>query len=94
MKSKEHILQHLAERADLAGEPIPGQTVVEIAGENRVLIENYKAVREYSPQRIGILVRYGIVLVCGCGLELRRMTKEQLVISGRIDCVALQRRDI
>lgn len=92
MKGKEHILQRLADRADLAGEPIPGQTVIEIAGESRVLIENYCAIKEYSPQRIGIRVKYGTIFVCGCGLELRRMTKEQLVISGKIDAVTLQRR--
>ena len=92
MKGKEHLLQRLTDRVDLAGEPLPGQTVVEIAGENRVLIENYCAVREYSPQRIGIRVKYGMAVVCGCNLELRRMTKDHLIISGRIDSVSLQRR--
>lgn len=92
MKRNEPILQRFTDRVDLAGEPIPGQPVVEIAGDNRVLIENYGAVREYSPQKIGIRVKYGTVVVCGCGLELRRMTKEQLVIAGRIDSVSLQRR--
>lgn len=92
MKGNEHILQRIADRVDLAGEPIPGQTVVEIAGENRILIENYCAVREYSPCKIDIRVKYGMVTVCGCNLELRKMTKEHLIIAGRIDTVALQRR--
>lgn len=92
MKGKEPILQRITDRVELTGEPLPGQTLVEIAGENRVLIENYCAVREYSPQRIGIRVKYGTVIVCGCGLELRRMTKEQLIIAGKIDSVTLQRR--
>lgn len=92
MNGRENFLQKLADRADLAGEPIPGQSVIEIAGDSRVLIENYCAVKEYSRERIGIRVKYGTVIVCGCGLELRRMTKEQLVISGRIDGITLQRR--
>ena len=92
MKGKEPILQRLTDRVELTGEPLPGQSVVEIAGDNRVLIENYCAIREYSPQKIEIRVKYGIVAVCGCGLELRQMTKEQLVIAGRIDAVTLQRR--
>ena len=92
MKGNENLLQRLTDKVDLAGEPLPGQTVVEIAGDNRILIENYCAVREYSPQKIDIRVKYGTVIVCGCGLELRRMTKEQLIISGRIDTVSLQRR--
>ncbi len=81
----------LWEQLDLPGESFPGQVLVEIAGEKRVLIEHHRGVREYSPQRIGVKVRYGVVEVSGCGLELRSMTKEQLVIVGRIDCVALKR---
>ena len=85
-------MQKLADGADLSGEPLPGVPIVEIAGECRVLIERHGGVTEYSRERISVKVRYGTVSVCGCGLELTRMTREQLVISGRIDCVQLQRR--
>ena len=76
------ILQRLADGADLSAEPLPGQPIVEIAGDRRVLIENH----------FGVKVKYGLVCVCGCDLELIRMTKEQLIISGRIDAVTLIRR--
>lgn len=92
MKGDRNLLQRMTERMDLTGEPIPGQPLIEIAGDRRVLIENHFGVREYSRERIGIHVKFGSVVVCGCGLELTRMTKEQLVISGRIDGVTLQRR--
>ena len=72
------ILQRLADRADLSAEPLPGQPIVEIAGDRR--------------EKIGVKVKYGLVCVCGCNLELIRMTKEQLIISGRIDAVTLIRR--
>lgn len=83
----------LWERLDLPGEAFPGQVLVEIAGENRVLIEHHCGVREYSPERISVKVKYGLLQICGSCLELRCMTKEQLVISGRIDCVMLKRRN-
>lgn len=83
----------LWERMDLPGESLPGQVLVEITGENRVLIENHRGVREYSRERIGVKVKYGLVQVCGSCLELRCMTKDQLVISGCIDGVLLKRRD-
>lgn len=92
MKERRNILQRLADEADLSGEPLPGQPIVEIAGDRRVLIENHFGVKEYSRERISVKVKYGVITVCGCGLELIRMTKEQLVISGRIDAVSLQRR--
>jgi len=86
-------MQRLADGMDLSGEPLPGVPVVEIAGDCRVLIERHAGVTEYSRERICVKVRYGVVCICGCGLELTRMAREQLVISGRIDCVQLQRRN-
>lgn len=85
-------MQKLADDADLSSESLPGVPIVEVAGESRVLIERHGGMTEYSRERICVKVRYGFVCVCGCGLELTRMSREQLVISGRIDCVQLQRR--
>ena len=86
-------MQRIADGADLSTEALPGVPVVELAGECRVLIERHGGVIEYSRERISVKVRYGTVCVCGSGLELTCMTREQLVISGRIDCVQLQRRE-
>lgn len=92
MGKRRYIWERLADGADLAAEPMPGQPIVEIAGDRRVLIENHFGVKEYSREKIAVKVKYGFVCVCGCGLELIRMTREQLVISGRIDAVSLVRR--
>ena len=87
-----NLFERLAEETDLSGQPLPGQPIVEIAGDRRVLIENHFGVKEYSKERITVKVRYGCVSICGCQLELLRMTREQLVIRGRIDGVSIQRR--
>lgn len=92
MKKGRSILQRLADGADLPGEPLPSQPIVELAGDRRVLVENHFGVTQYSQERIGVKVKYGQVIVCGCGLELVRMTKEQLVICGKIDGITLIRR--
>lgn len=84
--------EKLAEEVDLPMEQLPGQPVVELAGDRRVLIENHYGVKAYGREKIIVKVKYGCVCVCGCGLELLRMTREQLVIRGRIDGVTLQRR--
>lgn len=86
------LMQKLADSADLPGELPPGIPVVEIAGECRVLIERHSGMVEYSRERICVRVSYGIVCVCGEGLELSLMTRQQLVISGQIDCVQILRR--
>jgi sporulation protein YqfC len=82
----------LLDRLDLPGETLPGQVLVEIAGENRMLIEQHRGIREYTPERIGVCVRYGMVEICGKGLELRSMSREQLIISGCIHSITLERR--
>ena len=85
-------VQKLADSADLSGETLPGIPVIEIAGDNRVIVERHAGIIEYGQERICIKVRYGIVSICGCGLELTRMERDQLVITGRVDCIQLQRR--
>ena len=84
-------LEKLAADAELELEPLPGQPIAEIAGDRRVLIENHMGVKAYGREKIVVKVKYGTLCVCGCGLEMMRMTRDQLVIRGRIDAVTLQR---
>lgn len=92
MRKRRGWIERLAETTDLQGEAFPGQPLLEIYGERRVLIEHYEGVTEYSCQRIQIRVKYGFLCICGGSLELARMTSEQVVITGRIDSVTLIRR--
>ncbi len=80
------------DRLDLPEESMPGETVVEIAGHRRVLIEHHAGVTQYGSERICVKVRYGCIHICGRQLELTRMTREQLIISGCIDSVSLERK--
>ena len=92
MGRRKHWVQKIADDADLSCEALPGVPVVELAGEQRVLIERHGGVTQYSREQVCVKVSYGQVCVCGCGLELKQMTREQIVISGRIDGVRLLRR--
>lgn len=87
-----YFLERLTEGSDLSVEPLPGQPIIELAGDHRVLVENHFGVKAYSREKIVVKVKFGLVHVCGCGLEMMRMTKDQLVIRGRIDGITLQRR--
>lgn len=91
MKQYGSFLGKVVMGADLPGEVLPGQPLVEITGDCRVLIENHGGVTAYGCQEIHIKVSFGKVCICGSGLELARMTKQQLVITGHIHCVKLQR---
>ena len=68
-------------------------TIVEIAGERRVLVENHRGVAAYSQEKILVKVKYGSLCICGCNLQMHHMTKDQLVVFGKIHNVSLHRRD-
>lgn len=82
----------LADAVQLHGEPLPGLSLVEIAGDCRVLIERHRGVLKYDRQQICIKTTYGCVMVCGSDLILMQMTRSQLVITGKIEKVSLKRR--
>ncbi len=86
-----NVFHKLYSAADLSDEPIPGLPLLELAGDQRVLIEKHKGVTEYGRERIMIKVKFGHICVLGSRLELSRMTRGQLIISGRIDCIQLCR---
>lgn len=92
MKQHKYILQRLTDSADLPSEAIPKIPLVEITGDRRVLVENHCGVCEYGTERICVRLSYGQLCVCGSGMEIARMNREQLIISGHIDSVTLIRR--
>ncbi len=89
MGKRKSFFEKLTLAADLPDEPIPRLPLVEIAGDRRVLIENHLGVVAYETDRICVRVTYGTVAVCGSNLELARMIRGQLVITGKIKNVEL-----
>ena len=79
--------------SDLSAEPHPREPLVELVGQNRVLIENHLGVLGYECNEICVKVKFGKVVVCGETMVLSRMTKEQLLITGCIESVRFCRRE-
>ena len=90
--AKGNWVKRLTDGMDQNGETMPGVAVAELAGDRRVLIEGHRGVTEYSRERVTVKVHYGWICVSGCGLELRQMSRQQLVICGRIDGIQLRRK--
>lgn len=90
----ENWMERLADRMELTGEPLPGKTLVELAGDQRLLIEYHFGICQYTPQCVAAKVSYGEISVQGRNLEILRMAKEQLVIKGCIDSVTLIRKKV
>lgn len=92
MRKKRNVLERVVYGADLMTEPLPKLPLIELVGEHRLLIENHMGVTEYGLTEISVKVTYGQLSICGEGLEMARMTKEQLVITGSIDSIRIYRR--
>lgn len=91
MALKAGILGRFASAADLQDEPIPGRPLVEIIDCCRVLVENHNGVCDYGQTLIRVKVKFGSICISGVNLQLARMTKEQLIISGTIESIQLCR---
>ena len=85
-------MERIVDGMELESELFPALPVIEIAGDRRILIERHRGILEYSGERIKVKVQYGAICICGSGLVVVRMSREQLVICGEINCVQLHRR--
>lgn len=63
---------------------IPKITVV---GFEQMLIENYKAILEYQDFYIRLSTEIGILNINGFNLDLKEMTTDDLLITGKIDSI-------
>lgn len=89
MKRRKSWTQKLVHQIEQQGESVPLQPILELCGDRRIWIENHQGVKEYDPERISIAVRYGQISVCGSGLRLSRMQGKMLLITGRIETIAI-----
>ena len=91
MKQNRKIVHRLSGILDMSAQQLPGVPIVELAGTKRVLIENHRGVIEYDSSRIRISVKFGKIDVTGSGLEICYMSRQQLIITGQIDSVQIER---
>lgn len=92
MRQEKNVWEYLSRQVDLPDEAFPCQPLIEIIGNQRILIEHHHGVREYGSEKICVNVSYGVIQICGSCLHLRCMTKHKLVISGSIQSITLHRR--
>ena len=72
-------------------QPLTGIPIVELTSDTRILIENHQGVSEFTNERISIRVKFGRIVTCGSTLEIAFMSKHQLVISGQIKTISVER---
>ena len=91
MKQGKMLWEQFAGDADLPDEVFPGQSLIEIINDRRVLIENHGGIKEYGSEKICVKLKFGVATIFGTSLTIRCMTRSKLVICGCIQCIQLNR---
>ncbi len=89
MKKNQSILKQVIHGSEIRVQSFKAAPLIEIIGYGRVLIENHISIASYDMQQIYIRVKYGMILVQGDSLKLAYMSKEKLVITGKIGSIHL-----
>lgn len=76
---------------ELIGESLPKRPIIELCSDCRLYVERHLGVYEYSDVEIHIGVCFGKLIIKGVSLKLASMSKENLVVTGKIQCVELIR---
>ena len=84
-------IRKITDDAELMDEILPGESVIELVGEGRVLVEGHRGVSAYSDSSICIKAKDRVIEITGCNLKLTQMDACKLVISGRIMSINLIR---
>lgn len=87
MRARKNLTDRLPLKLDLSTEAMQSQTLVEIFGNGRVIVENHRGIIQYGCDQICIKTKKGFITVHGNGMQVAKMSKEQLVIVGSIERV-------
>ena len=84
MKGSRFLPAALAERLGLPNEIVPGGGRLTLSGGRQALIEGYRGLLEYTPDRIVVSFGREKLSLAGDNLRLQAMNAGELLITGRI----------
>ena len=76
----------------LHAESVLGTPVLELCGDERVLVENVKKVISFCEDEVLLTVCYGCIRVVGKGLVLDYLGSDRILIVGRILTIGIERK--
>lgn len=84
-----NLLRSLSDSLELPQDVVLDVPRVTLIGGVQVQIGNHKGVLEYSPSRIRIRTRDGLLAVEGQGLRIGSIFRDEVVVEGRIERIDL-----
>lgn len=84
MKHKKSVVNRLIHLMELEPDIMPGLPIIELFENQRLIIENHLLVADYTTEQICVSLSYGDLHIAGKNLQIARLTKDKLVITGSI----------
>ena len=91
MKLYEKLVHRLPEALHIPDQTLPGVPIIEMYADRRVLVEGRCAIMQYESTCIKLRCCAFRVDVCGAGLNITELSGNQLIITGVIDRISVQR---
>lgn len=88
----QQFLGKCADTAMLPKDTVAGSCCVTVTGQNELVIENYKSILDYSPEKLTVLTKQCQVEIRGQRLEILYYAREEMKIRGRIEQICYQSR--
>ena len=82
-------MERATELMDLPGDALAGLPRIELVGDKELRMENHKGILAYGTEEIHVSGGTILFKITGEGLELRAMTGEELLITGKIGQISL-----
>lgn len=84
-------LSRMTEIFDVPGEAALGVPRVTVTGDHKVHVENHRGLLEYGAESITVNASGLLLRVRGRGLEISAMSDLELVVTGTVTAVELER---
>ena len=91
MDGKAGLLLRASRMFDLPADALAGEPRIELVGDGELRMAPHRGILAYGPEEIHVSGGSLVMLVRGSGLELRAMTQEELLITGKIQSVEFVR---
>lgn len=91
MKIYDKVRSRIPELFNIPDMTLPGEPIIEVYGDRRILIEGCCAVLQYAGNCIKLRNSCGIVCIVGCDLCMSEITKTQTIITGKVENISICR---
>lgn len=75
---------------EMPSEIVTNEPKITLIGFNEMMIENYKGILAYEDIYIRINTHIGIINISGFNLNLKEMTGDDILVTGKIDGIELE----